>query len=123
MPLPARAGGGMIGFHPTFTQSNIMKSKFRTLAATAALLMGSVGLAHAQSTSGNIQGVAQAGDTIHVRGVNSGFERELQVEKAGKYSLRRVPTGQYVVVQKHADGSAEEPKLVEIHAGVTVRVQ
>ena len=113
----------MIGFHPTFTQSNIMKSKFRTLAATAALLVGSVGLAHAQSTSGNIQGVAQAGDTIHVRAVNSGFERELQVEKAGKYSLRRVPTGQYVVVQKHADGSAEEPKLVEIHAGVTVRVQ
>lgn len=100
-----------------------MKLNLRTVAATATLLLGTAGLAQAQSTSGNIQGVAAAGDTIHVQGVGSGFSREISVEEAGKYSIRRVPIGKYVVTQKHADGSAEAPKPIEIHAGVTVRVQ
>ena len=43
-----------------------MKLNFRTIAATATLLLGTAGLAQAQSTSGNIQGVAAAGDTILV---------------------------------------------------------
>ncbi len=94
----------------------------RTIAATAALVLGTSGLAQAQSTSGNIQGVAAAGDTIVVQGVGSGFNRELAITEDGKYSMRRLPTGKYLVIQKHADGSAEAPKPVEIHAGVTVRV-
>lgn len=100
-----------------------MKLKFRTIATTAALLLGTAGFAQAQSTSGNIQGTAKSGDTILVSGVESGFSREMAITEDGKYSIRRVPTGKYVVVQKHADGSAEAPKQVEIHAGVTVRVQ
>ena len=99
-----------------------MTLNLRTIAATAALVLGTSGLAQAQSTSGNIQGVAAAGDTIVVQGVGSGFNRELQVTEDGKYSMRRLPTGKYLVIQKHADGSAEAPKPVEIHAGVTVRV-
>ena len=100
-----------------------MKLNLRTVAATAALVLGSAGLAQAQSTSGNIQGLAAAGDTIVVQGLNSGFSRELAITEDGKYSIRRVPTGHYTVVQKHADGSAEAPKAIQIHAGVTVRVQ
>ena len=100
-----------------------MKLNLATIAATATLLLGSAGLSQAQSTSGNIQGVAAAGDTIVVQGVSSGYSRELTVADAGKYSIRRVPTGKYVVLQKHADGTAEAAKPVEIHAGVTVRVQ
>jgi hypothetical protein len=99
-----------------------MTLNLRTIAATAALVLGTSGLAQAQSTSGNIQGVAAAGDTIVVQGVGSGFNRELQVTEDGKYSMRRLPTGKYLVIQKHADGTAEAPKPVEIHAGVTVRV-
>lgn len=100
-----------------------MKSSFRSVATTAALLLASAGLAQAQSTSGNIQGMAAAGDTIAVQGVESGYSREITVDQAGKYSIRRVPTGKYVVVQKHADGTAEAARPIEIHAGVTVRVQ
>jgi hypothetical protein len=99
-----------------------MTLNLRTIAATAALVLGTSGLAQAQSTSGNIQGVAAAGDTIVVQGVGSGFNRELAITEDGKYSMRRLPTGKYLVIQKHADGSAEAPKPVEIHAGVTVRV-
>jgi hypothetical protein len=100
-----------------------MNAKFRTLAAATALLLGSAGMAQAQSSSGNIQGVAAAGDTIVVHGIENGFSRELSITEDGKYSVRRVPTGKYMVVQKHADGTAEAPKPVDIHAGVTVRVQ
>ena len=99
-----------------------MTLNLRTIAATAALVLGTSGLAQAQSTSGNIQGVAAAGDTIVVQGVGSGFNRELAITEDGKYSMRRLPTGKYLVIQKHADGTAEAPKPVEIHAGVTVRV-
>ena len=100
-----------------------MKLNFRTIAATATLLLGTAGLAQAQSTSGNIQGVAAAGHTNHVKAVASGITREITVEEAGNYSIRRIPTGKYLVLQTHADGTAEAPKPVEIHAGVTVRVQ
>lgn len=96
--------------------------KFRIIAATGALLVGSAGLAQAQSTVGHIQGVAAAGDTIQVKGVDSGFDREITIKEDGKYSMRRLPLGRYIVVHKHADGTVEAPAPIEIHAGVTVRV-
>lgn len=97
--------------------------KFRTIAATTALLLGSAGLVQAQSTSGHLQGVAATGDTIHVKGVDSGFDREITIKEDGKYTMRRIPLGKYVVVRKHADGRAEAPAAIEIHAGVTVRLK
>lgn len=95
----------------------------RKSAFLAAAALGVAFAAQAQSSSGNLQGEAVAGDTIVVDGIGNGYHRELAVEKDGKYSIRRVPTGDYTVVQKHADGSAEAPKPVSIHAGVTVRVK
>ncbi|TAK38055.1 MAG: carboxypeptidase regulatory-like domain-containing protein [Lysobacteraceae bacterium] len=97
--------------------------KFRVIAATAALLLGSAGLAQAQSSAGHIQGVAAAGDTIQVKGVDSGFVREITVKEDGKYTMRRIPLGTYVVVRKHADGTVEAPAQIEIHTGVTVRLK
>jgi uncharacterized membrane protein len=79
--------------------------------------------AQAQATSGNIMGVAKAGDTVVVDGVGTGVHREITLDKDGKYNLRRMPLGSYVVVVKHADGTAESPKQVAIQAGVTARVQ
>ncbi len=81
------------------------------------------GAAQAQSSSGNITGEAKAGDTVVVDGVGNGVHREIALEKDGKYNLRRLPLGTYVVVVKHADGSAEEGKQVSINAGVTARVK
>lgn len=99
-----------------------MNSKFKAIAAGAALLLGASGMAQAQSTSGNIMGQATVGETIVVDGINSGYHRELKVEKDGKFSIRRVPTGNYLVTRTRADGTAEAPKPIQIHAGVTVRV-
>jgi len=79
--------------------------------------------AHAQATSGNITGDAKAGDTVVVDGVGTGVHRELVIEKDGKFNLRRLPLGTYVVVVKHADGTVGTGQQVSIQAGVTARVR
>lgn len=100
-----------------------MNPKSRSIAIAASLLLGASAVAQAQSTSGNITGTAVAGETIVVDGVGNGFHRELRIDKDGKYAIRRVPTGAYVVTRTRADGSAEEPQRIEVHVGVTVRVK
>lgn len=99
-----------------------MNRKSGFLAASV-LTLGFAFGAQAQTSSGNLQGEAATGDTIVVDGVGTGYHRELKIEKDGKYSIRRVPTGEYVVTRTRADGTAEAPKPVSIHAGVTVRIQ
>ena len=108
-------------FFPT-THPSKMNSILRTAVATA-LLVGASSFAQAQSSSGNITGEATSGETITVHGVANGFHRELTIDQDGKYNMRRVPLGTYTVIKTHADGSTEPPKQIEIHTGVTVRIQ
>ncbi|TWI05970.1 carboxypeptidase family protein [Luteimonas cucumeris] len=93
-----------------------------TLALVAAL--GFAATAQAQQASGNIMGDAVAGDTIVAHNEAIGFRRELTVDKDGRYNMRRLPLGVYVVTVKHADGSqTAPPKQVRVQPGVTARVQ
>lgn len=78
--------------------------------------------AQAQQSSGNIVGSAVAGDTVVVEGANNGFHRELTIKQAGKFNLRRVPTGQYSVTIRHADGSTAPAQQVVVRVGSTARV-
>ena len=98
--------------------SNIKRTAL-AFAATALIAFG----AHAQQASGNIAGTAVTGDTVEVKGNGTGFHRELKIEKDGKYQLRSVPLGEYVVTVKHADGTAETPKGVAVRAGSTARIK
>lgn len=100
-----------------------MTPKFRSIAIAASLLFGASAVAQAQSTSGNIAGEAVTGETIVVEGVDNGFRREVRVDQDGKYAIRRIPTGAYVVTRTRADGSAGQPQRIEVHAGVTVRLK
>lgn len=95
--------------------------KHSALALVAAL--GFVASVNAQQASGNIMGDAAAGDTVVVHSAAIGFHREIGVEKDGRYNIRRVPTGIYVVTVKHADGSQTQPKEIRVQAGTTARVQ
>ena len=101
--------------------SGIMKNTSLALAAcmTAGMLSSA---AWAQSSSGNIVGEANQGDTIVVTGVDTGFKRELKIDKDGKYQIRRVPTGDYQVIRVRSDGSIDPVQKVVIHAGTTGRV-
>ena len=88
-------------------------------AATAFAAFG----ANAQQATGNIQGTAVAGDTIAIHAPDIGVKREITVEKDGKWQMRRVPTGVYLVNIKHADGSEAKTKQVTVQVGTTARVQ
>ena len=79
--------------------------------------------AFAQSSSGNISGEAAVGDTVVIRGPDNGYHRELEIKKDGKFRISRVPTGEYHVTVKHADGTIEDTKAISVRVGSTARVQ
>ena len=88
-----------------------------------ALLAASMPIAvHAQSSGGNIAGEASSGDTVTITGVDTGFKRELKIEKDGKYQIRRVPTGDYQVVRVRKDGTVDPVQSVTVRVGSTARV-
>ena len=89
----------------------------------ATAFFGLAGVAAAQSPSANVMGEAKAGDTALVENVDTGFAREVKVKDNGRYAIRGLPTGTYRVTIKHADGSADEPKIVHLRVGSTARVQ
>ena len=62
------------------------------------------------------------GDTVVVTGVDTGFKRELKIEKDGKYQIRRVPTGAYQVVVMHKDGSIDPAQSLMVRPGGSARV-
>lgn len=93
------------------------------IAFAGAILAASLPAAvSAQSSSGNITGDAVAGDTITITGTDTGFKRELKIEKDGKYQLRRVPTGDYQVIRVHKDGSIDPAQSIVVRPGGTARV-
>ena len=94
--------------------------KHFALATIATLFVAAA--AQAQQASGNIIGKAVAGDTVVVQGNGTGFHRELEIKKDGKYNLRAVPAGGYTVNITHADGSVET-KAVVVRVGSSARVQ
>ena len=95
----------------------------RIALATALLVVSSLPFAAAaQSSSGNIAGDAVIGDTVTITGVDTGFKRELKIDKDGKYQIRRVPTGNYQVIVVHKDGNIEPVQSVTVRPGGTARV-
>lgn len=100
-----------------------MRSHFRsTLRLSALALALGAGLALAQSPVGAIAGRGTPGDVAVVSNPKTGMSREVTIPSSGRYQLRNLPIGDYVVVIRHADGRQEAPKAVSVHIGITVRV-
>lgn len=98
---------------------NIVKSAL--LGIVVAFGMPSV--ASAQASGGNIVGEATAGQTITVEGTSTGFHRAIQIKKDGRYTIRRVPTGDYTVEVTGKDGNTEMTRSITVRIGSTTRVQ
>ena len=96
--------------------------RFNILAGIAAGLL-LFATAQAQQTSGNIIGEGKAGDVVAAEGSSTGFNRKITLKKDGRYQMRGVPVGTYVVTVQHADGTVEEGKAVNVQVGGTARVQ
>jgi len=104
---------------PHLTSKNIMKRSFFAVAAFSLLAFS----AHAQQASGNLMGNGTPGDKVAVSGEGTGYHREVAIAENGKWMIRQVPIGAYVVTIKHADGSEESPKGIAVRAGSTARVK
>jgi hypothetical protein len=96
-------------------------TKAATIFLSLSLAFGA-GAALAQATSGNIIGEAKPGDVVVVSNPSTGFSREVTVKENGKYSVRNVFAGTYIVEVRHADGSSDPVKQVKLNAGGSVRV-
>ncbi|UHQ18317.1 carboxypeptidase-like regulatory domain-containing protein [Lysobacter sp. KIS68-7] len=94
----------------------------KRIALTFAALMTVASAAHAQHSSGSIVGTAVTGDVIDVKGSDTGFHRELKIDEDGKFQLRSVPVGSYIVTVTHADGTTTESS-VEVRVGSAARVK
>ena len=99
-----------------------MPSRFLRRIAGIALFATLSSPVAAQSSSGNITGEAKVGDTVTITGVDTGFRRELKIDKDGKYQVRRVPTGDYQVVRVHQDGTMDPVQSIVVRPGGTARV-
>jgi len=115
----------MLGQPRNFLHATHITKMFRKpkIAFAGAMLAISLPVAvNAQSSSGNISGEAAAGDTVTITGTDTGFKREIKIEKDGKYQIRRVPTGDYHVVRVHKDGTIDPVQSIVVRPGGTARV-
>ena len=99
-----------------------MNNSTKRIALSLALGLLLAGTAAAQSSVAHITGTAKAGETVVIKNVDTGFEREVPVKPNGRYQLRNLPVGTFAVTVKHADGTMDTPKLVTLRVGVTARV-
>lgn len=100
-----------------------IRIRLKIVLLAIVLALGIPSIALAQSSGGGITGEATAGDTVTIQGADTGFHREMQIEKDGKYKLRRVPTGDYTVVVTDKDGNVKMSRTVRVMIGSTARVQ
>jgi len=96
-----------------------------TLALSLGLGLGLVGTsALAQNVTGAIFGQisGQHGDTVSIRNVNTGFERSIPVDSAGRYRISSLPVGDYTVtLQNNGQAvSSRDHVMVTIAGGTEV---
>lgn len=99
-----------------------MSRKFKIAIVSTALIAMLPLTLNAQSSSGNIVGEAVAGETVNISSIDTGFKRELKIDRDGKYQVRRVPTGEYQVYRIRKDGTSGPMRSVTVRAGSTARV-
>ncbi len=97
--------------------------QLKSILLALVLALGVPSIALAQSSGGAIAGTAVAGEIVTINGSDTGFHRELRIEKDGKYAIRRVPTGDYIVVVTDNDGNIKMTRSVRVQIGSTARVQ
>lgn len=99
-----------------------MHRKTMLKSIVLAMAIGVAGAAAAQSTDGGIAGEAVEGQTIVIRGDN-GIQREIHIEKTGKFSVRHLPIGTYDVLKLDDKGNVLQAQTTTVSVGKTSRVQ
>ena len=97
------------------------RTAMKSLLVAIAISVGMAGSASAQSTDGNIAGTAVAGETIVIKGDN-GINREIKIDKTGKFKVRHLPIGNYNVIRLDVDGNVVQTQATEVVVGRTSRL-
>ena len=100
----------------------ISSKTMRRASLSIALGMCIASTAHAQSTTGNIQGSVpvSAGSNITVQvSNNSGFTRSATIDSQGRYTLNSLPVGRYTVTVSR-DGQVIGTREVVVVVGSTI---
>ncbi|MFC4762250.1 TonB-dependent receptor [Dyella koreensis] len=95
---------------------SLNRGYLRHSALAAALMMGMAGTAFAQSTTGNIFGQAEPGDTVTVTSA-TGLTRQVQVDASGRYSANNLSVGSYTVTLQKGGATVDTRKDVTIKVG------
>lgn len=103
------------------TQSSISSAP-RRLGVSLTVFLGVCGLAgsgmaNAQDTAGSVFGNAPAGDSVAVLNAANGVQREVRVRADGRYVLRALPSGVYLVTLLEAGKRIVEHPKVQVTAG------
>lgn len=92
---------------------------FRSLAIAAVIgvcaVAGSAAV-NAQATAGSIFGKAPAGETISAKSTTTGFQRHVEVDHKGRYTIGSLPIGTYTVTLEENG----HPAVKHLNVGVTV---
>ena len=101
---------------------NSFAPAWRKTALAAALSMGLMGAALAQSNAtGTIFGNTSAAGTVHVENIGTGFTRDFPVDSTGRYRATSLPIGKYKVTLMQGDKEvAAREVTLQVGSGVDV---
>lgn len=100
-----------------YMTSAVQPRRTALVMALAVGLMGAAGIANAQSTTGNIFGQAEPGDTVTVSSAATGINRDVTVDSSGRYSVSNLPVGSYTVTLKKGGAVVDTRNGVSIGPG------
>ncbi len=100
---------------------SLNRGSLRYSALAAALMVGMVGTAFGQSTSGSIFGQAEAGETVTITS-STGLTRQLQTDASGRYHADNLPLGTYTVSLQKNGAVVDSRKDVQIKVGAGTEV-
>ncbi|WP_266169470.1 TonB-dependent receptor [Dyella subtropica] len=95
---------------------SLNRGYLRYSALAAALMVGMTGAAFAQSTTGNIFGQAEAGETVTITSA-TGLTRQIQTDANGRYSTNNLPIGSYTVTLQKGGATVDTRKDVTVKVG------
>ena len=100
-----------------------MNRALRRSALTVALGLCFASTVQAQSnTAGAVFGQAAAGDTVLVENPATGFKRTITVGNDGQYRASALPTGNYRITLRRADGTSSVRENVTVNVGTGTSV-
>ena len=100
---------------------SLNRGSLRYSALAAALMVGMVGTAFGQATTGNIFGQAEPGDTVVITSA-TGLTRQVPVDASGRYSANNLPIGNYTVTLQKGGSTVDTRKdvAIKVSAGTEV---